>query len=79
MDRKVIIEKLQEIFRDVLGDENLIIQESTNAGDIDEWDSLAHITILEAVQDEFGVKFTLDEMVELNDVAKIIDAIVQGG
>ena len=59
------LEKLQEIFRDVFGDESLTITESTNQNDIEDWDSLTHITILEAVQDEFDIRLTLDEMIEL--------------
>ena len=70
------MDKLQEIFQDVFGNAELKINKKTNSNDIDGWDSLTHITILEAVQDEFALRFSLDEMIELNDVGKIVDAIV---
>lgn len=79
MNKEVVMEKLQEIFRDVFGDKNLMIQESTNAENMEGWDSLAQITILEAVQDEFDIKFSLDEMIDLNSVGKIADSIIGGG
>ena len=77
MDRTEILGKVQDIFRDVFGDSELIIQESTNANDIEGWDSLTHITILESVQDEFDMKFTLEEMIELSDIGKMIDVIIR--
>ena len=75
MDDKLIISKVQDIFRDIFGDETIVIDMSTDADDIDGWDSLKHISILEAVQDEFDIKLSLDEMIELTDVGKIIDAV----
>ncbi|SEQ40544.1 acyl carrier protein [Butyrivibrio sp. TB] len=76
MNKTDILDKVQNIFRDIFGNSSLIINENTNQNDIDGWDSLTHITILEAVQDEFELTFTLDEMIELSDVGKIVDAII---
>ncbi len=76
MNEKQVINKLQCIFRDVFGDKELIIDRKTSLNDIDGWDSLTHITIIEAVQDEFAMSFSLDEMIELSDVGKIVDAIM---
>ena len=77
MNDAVILEKIKGIFKDVFGDDIADLSEMTKADDIDEWDSLTHITILEAVQDEFNIKFTLDEMIELTDVGKIMQAIIE--
>ncbi|PWT26055.1 methyltransferase domain-containing protein [Butyrivibrio fibrisolvens] len=79
MNKTDILDKLQEIFRDIFGNPSLIINEKTNQNDIDGWDSLTHITILEAVQDEFALSFSLEEMIELNDVRKIVDIIIRDG
>ena len=76
MNRQNVMEKLQEIIRDVFGDSSLVINESTKADDIDGWDSLTHITIMEAVQDEFGVKFSIDEMIEMHNVGDIASAVM---
>ena len=79
MSENEVMKRLQAIFRDVFGDNELRIDRRTNSNDIDSWDSLTHIKILEAVQDEFTLNFSLDEMIELNDVGKIVDAIIRGG
>lgn len=75
MNRKEILNKIQDVVRDVLGNANLIISESTCAEEVEGWDSMAQITILEAVQDEFGISLSLEEIIEMKDVEKILNAI----
>ena len=75
MKEEEVLSKLQDIFRDVFGNESIVIDKSTNPNDIEGWDSITHISILEAVQDEFNIKLSLEEMIELLDVGKIINAI----
>lgn len=76
MNSKLIMEKLTDIFRDVFGDDELIISEGTNSSDIEGWDSLMHINILAAVQDEFKVSFKMDEIVEMKNVGDMVNAIM---
>lgn len=77
MREELILEKLQDIFHDIFGDETIIIDKSTSTSDIEGWDSLTHISILEAIQEEFDTKFSLDEMINLTDVGKILEAIIR--
>ena len=57
MNRTEIFDKVQEVFREVLEDEELIIKEEYNASDIDEWDSLTHILLVVETEKKLGVKF----------------------
>jgi acyl carrier protein len=70
-----ILEKLQEIFRDIFDDENLVITKETTAKDIEEWDSLAHINLVLAIREEFNVEFTLEEVSEYKNVGDIVNSI----
>lgn len=74
MKREEIIKKLEEIFSDLF-DEEMTLSEKTSPADIDEWDSLMQISILAAVQDEFDVRFEIDEIVVMKNVGDIISAI----
>ncbi|SVE47607.1 uncharacterized protein METZ01_LOCUS500461 [marine metagenome] len=70
-----IFEKLIPIFRNVFDDDELIINETTNAEDIDEWDSLAHIRLVISIEKVFELRFTTDEISNLanvGDMAKLI-------
>ena len=70
-----IFDKLIPIFRNVFDDDELIINETTKAGDIYEWDSLAHIRLVISIEKVFELRFTTDEISNLanvGDMAKLI-------
>lgn len=77
MNKEQILEKLQEIVRDVLDEEDIVLKEDTVPEDIDGWDSLAHISILAEIQDTMDVTFQLDEIINLKSVGAIVDAIAE--
>ena len=47
---QVITEKINNIFRDVLENEEINIKYETTANDVDEWDSLSHILLVVAIE-----------------------------
>ena len=67
-----IKERLQEIFRDVFDDEELEIREEMSAKDIEDWDSLAQIKLIIAIEKEFGVKFNLEEVSKLKNIGEML-------
>ena len=71
MSREEIFEKLNEVFRYVFGDEVIEVGEETTAADIDGWDSLEHINLIAAVEQEFGVKFTMGQVVTMKNVGEM--------
>ena len=66
-----IFERLNEVFRDVFDDEDITVTERTTAADIEDWDSLSHITLVSAVEDEFRMKFSMKEVVEMKNVGEM--------
>ena len=75
MDRKEIFEKLTEIFRDVMDNDEIVLEETTTAEDIEEWDSLAHVQLIEKIESVFGIKFSAKEMMSWEDVGEFVDSI----
>lgn len=76
MDRKEIFEKLTIIFRDVMDNEKIVLEETTTAEDIEEWDSLAHVQLIERIEAVFGLKFSAKEMMSWDDVGEFVDSII---
>ena len=72
--REEIIEKLNEIFSFVLDDEVSLTPETT-AADVDGWDSLSHITLIGEIEDAFGFRFLMKEVVGMKNVGEIIDIL----
>ena len=80
MNKTEIFEKLNGIFRDVFDDEDITVTETTTAADIEDWDSLTHIMLLSATEDEFDVKFDMKAVQELKNVgamAELIESLVK--
>ena len=75
MNRTEILEKLNEVFHDVFDNNDIVVTEQTNANDIEEWDSLIHITLISAVEDEFDVSFDMKTVVSMKNVGDMIAAI----
>lgn len=76
MKQEEIYQELNEIFRDVLDNEEIVITSDSSANDIDEWDSLSHIQLIVAVEKSFGVKFTSREIMKWNNVGEMVESIV---
>ena len=75
MSREEILEILKEIFLDVLDyDEELT--EETSKEDIEEWDSMSHILLLNKIQKRFNIQFEMSNLIKYNSVGKIIDGIL---
>ena len=70
-----IYERLNEVFRDVFDDDSIEVNEDTTADDIEDWDSLNHITLIDAVESEFGVRFTMGEVSGMNNVGEMAQII----
>jgi acyl carrier protein len=68
-------ERLQKIFRDVFDDDKLVIHDKMSAVDIEDWDSLAQINIIIAIEKEFEIKFNLKEVTSLKNIGETLDLI----
>ena len=68
-----LLEELQPIFRDVLDQPNLIITRESNASTVEDWDSLAHVNLVTAIEKRYKIRFALGELQELKDVGDMID------
>ncbi|MCH4154116.1 MAG: acyl carrier protein [Saccharofermentans sp.] len=76
MSREEIYGRLNEVFRDVFDDEEITVNDSTTANDVDGWDSLEHINLIVAVERAFGIKFTMGETVGMKNVGEMVDKIL---
>lgn len=74
--RQEVMDKVTAIFRDVFDDDDLIITDSTNSDDIEDWDSLEHIALIVSMEKEFNLKFDIKEVNKLANVGEMIDLIV---
>ena len=77
MSREEVFERLNAVFRDVFDDEDITVNDQTTANDIEDWDSLVHINLMAAVEIEFGIKFSMGQVVTMKNVGEMADIILQ--
>jgi acyl carrier protein len=65
-------DRVQDIFRDVFDRPDLVIFDEMQAKDVKGWDSLTHITLIVAIEDAFGVKFTTREVMAFQNVGEML-------
>ena len=75
MTREEIFGKLNEVFRDVFEDDDITVNDQTTADDIEDWDSLEHINLINAVEQEFGIKFNMGQIVSMKNVGEMVTII----
>ena len=66
-----IYNRLNEVFREVFDDDSITVNAETTAADIEDWDSLTHIQLIAAVDDEFGVKFSMKQVSSMKNVGEM--------
>lgn len=76
MTRQEIFEKLNEVFSDVF-DEDITVTPETTSADIEEWDSLTHITLISEVEDTFDMKFSMKDVLGMKNVGEMADIILK--
>lgn len=67
--------RLQEVFRAVLDDPELVVTDELTAADVDGWDSLSHASLMFSIESEFGVTFSDAEMTSFDNVGQLIDRV----
>ena len=75
MERQEIINKMNTIFCEVFDDDSIKISDNMTSADIEEWDSLNHITLVVNIEKVFGLKLILSEVGKLENIGEMIELI----
>lgn len=76
MNKTETLSRIQNVFRDILDNEEIVLNESTTSNDIEEWDSLSHIQLIVAIEEEFDIEFTSQAIVSWKNVGDMVDYII---
>lgn len=72
-------ERLEEVFRQVFGDENFKLTEEMTAHDIGGWDSVVHINLMFSIEQAFGVRFNGNELAEMKNIGELKQFLAKKG
>lgn len=77
MKRSEVFEKLIDICRDVFEDESLVITETTTAADVEGWDSLRHLILVNEIEETYEIVFILDEVARSKNIGELLNALMK--
>lgn len=77
MNRNEVLIALNEICSDVFEIDDLKLDFETTAEDIEEWDSLTHLSLINEIELKYGFKFTMAEIQDLKNVGDLVDTIIR--
>jgi acyl carrier protein len=72
-----VLAELQPIFHEALDSPDLAIARDSSARNTPNWDSLAHISLIEMVESHFRIRIGISELEDLTKVGDLVDLIVQ--
>ena len=75
MERNEIIEKLTPIAQRIFLNETLVLNDDLSAENVANWTSLSFMQFLTEIEEQFGFKFKMMEILRLQTMGAIIDAI----
>lgn len=75
MNKSYIMEKLVRIFRENFDDDSIELSEASTWDDVEGWDSLEHIKLIVAMQDEFQLQFNIEEIESMKSVGDMVHII----
>ena len=75
MTEQEIFDSVQEIFRTVFDDEDIVLTREMTSADIEDWDSLEQINLLVAIEKRFNIKFQLQDVKDLPDGGSMLDLV----
>lgn len=78
-NRHEISDRVQKVFREVFEDPALTISTQTTAADIPKWDSLTHINLIIALEEEFRVQFSSQEVTSMTCVGDLFTLLEHKG
>ncbi len=69
-------QQLERIFQDVFDDDSLRISEDMTRENFPTWDSLGHIRLVSAMEETFGISFSIEEIEGMTSVGRILERIL---
>ena len=75
MQKEDLLLQVQDVFRDILDDEEIVLSEASTAEDVEGWDSLTHIQLIVAIEKKFKIKFTSKEILSWKNVGELVDCL----
>jgi acyl carrier protein len=70
-----ILQELETVFKHFFKNDLIILKHETVADDIEYWDSLTHIELINTIEKQFNITFTFNEVLSFETVGEMVNCI----
>ena len=77
MNRDELKVEIQGIAREIFAKPELVLTDAMGAADVDTWTSLSFMQFLTAIEDKYGFRFKMMELLQLRSMGAVIDATLK--
>jgi len=74
-NRMQMEDKIKDAFREAMDNNDIEIELTDTFRDYEDWDSLAYLSMIAALDEEFGVEIENEEFEKLETVQDLVDAV----
>ncbi len=72
---RYILTVLGRIFREVFDNDSMEITYETNSDIIDDWDSVNHVKLVLSIEEEFDIRFEMEDVSYVSNIRKFVEVI----
>jgi len=77
MNTDLIFLEVSKILKDTFGDPDMIVLRTTNAAEVEKWDSMTNLFLIDSLENKFEIKFSLDEILNAKNVGDLCNVIAE--
>lgn len=75
MDNQTIFNLVSEIIKGELGEINMKLSLASKPSSVDKWDSINNLSIINSIEEKFGITFSIDDIFHMESVDDICNCI----
>jgi len=72
---KEMIREIESIMRDAFDDDAIVINSATTAADITAWDSMNHVRLIVAIEQDLGISMPMERVSDLQNVGELVSLV----
>ena len=77
MDRKEVVNRIAPMAREVFEKPDLELYDTLDATQVDTWTSFAFMQLLGKIEEEFGFRFKMMELIKIQNIGTLVDVVMQ--
>ncbi len=77
MQKTEVMNEISSICKNVFNDPGLIVNEKTAASDVEGWDSMSNLFLIDAIESHYHMKFSLDDILHAQNIGDLCDLVLK--